>query len=667
MLLYFLKLRRRSMEVSTTLLWKKSIEDLQANAPFQKLRKNILLLLQLVALAMILFALAQPVLDSAAPPPPRSIIMIDTSASMGAGDEKDADGDAQTRIVRAKREAIAFVESLSSGAGTGALGAIFGNTGADEAMVIAFDNGAEVVQPFTSSKPLLIAAIESLTAGQSSTRLEPAAKTAEPYAASTTVAGDGDNVTTVAGVPIILWSDGGLSDRETAQLPSGITIDYRRVGTGEAPNLAITSMQAQRVFDRPDEIEVFVAIQNTDDTPREADVEFAIDGVASRARRVSLPACNSEGQPGTGGVVFKLTRSDAAVLSASLVIPSGDTDMLEADNVAWATLAPARRMTVAMVGAPGVFVRKALESMPLASLDQITTEEFAQALSTNAREHEVYVVSEWPDAEALPEGPLVGRFLSLGAIPPGDSIAVERAGGDGVSAVVRWRRDHPAMRYVDLDPTRILGAPLLSAGERASVLATGSEGPLIFEIDSAGTRSIVVGFDTAKSTWPSEWSFPLFIAQSVRYLGDDLAELASPVARPGEVVRTTVPVGITAVRHTTPDGERDTLRPAPDGSVVGGPIAQTGVHTLSWEGTPGAQDSVINNRAVRLIAASMQDPLESELESLETIDLSRAQVRATSRTGDESDGATPLWPLLVLLGLVVVMVEWYVYNRKVRI
>jgi len=87
-LLYFLKLKRRQVPISSTLLWKRAVQDLQVNAPFQRLRRNILLLLQLLALALMVAVLGSPVINWRGGSGERYVLLIDHSASMEATDVK---------------------------------------------------------------------------------------------------------------------------------------------------------------------------------------------------------------------------------------------------------------------------------------------------------------------------------------------------------------------------------------------------------------------------------------------------------------------------------------------------------------------------------------------------------------------------------------------------
>src|SRR3990172_7463367 len=78
-LLYFLKLKRRPLEVPSTYLWHRSIEDLHVNTIWQRLRSNLLLFLQLLLVFLAMLALLRPGWRSEKRIGQRSIFVVDNS------------------------------------------------------------------------------------------------------------------------------------------------------------------------------------------------------------------------------------------------------------------------------------------------------------------------------------------------------------------------------------------------------------------------------------------------------------------------------------------------------------------------------------------------------------------------------------------------------------
>src|SRR6185436_18915513 len=85
-LLYFLKLKRKPIQVPSTFLWKKSIEDMHVNSLFQWLRNNVLLLLQLLAMLFLIYSILGLRFHGSTEKSRHYILMIDNSASMSAKD-----------------------------------------------------------------------------------------------------------------------------------------------------------------------------------------------------------------------------------------------------------------------------------------------------------------------------------------------------------------------------------------------------------------------------------------------------------------------------------------------------------------------------------------------------------------------------------------------------
>src|SRR5436305_10407220 len=79
---YLLKRKRVLRLVSSTLLWQRFLAETQANAPFQRLRHNWLLLLQILLLLLAVFAIARHFFAAQNKPQQHKHAILDSYASM---------------------------------------------------------------------------------------------------------------------------------------------------------------------------------------------------------------------------------------------------------------------------------------------------------------------------------------------------------------------------------------------------------------------------------------------------------------------------------------------------------------------------------------------------------------------------------------------------------
>ncbi len=111
-LMYLLKQKAVDMPVSSLFLWKEMYRNVEANTPWEKLKKNWLLILQIITVVALIIALASPYILSGSAGADHAVIVIDNSASMNTLYDED-----HTRLERALEEAEDYVRSLKTGTG----------------------------------------------------------------------------------------------------------------------------------------------------------------------------------------------------------------------------------------------------------------------------------------------------------------------------------------------------------------------------------------------------------------------------------------------------------------------------------------------------------------------------------------------------------------------
>jgi hypothetical protein len=639
-LLYFLKLRRRSQAVASTLLWKKSIEDLRANAPFQKLRRSVLLLLQLIALALLVLAVMQPRLHAGNQRGGRAIILIDNSASMAANDSDDGD-----RLSEAKRRAKDRIESMF-------VGGLFSRP-PGETMVIAFSDRAEIRCRFTDSKQQLLAAIDSIEPTHGESRIEDALKLARAY----TINPDPDSDRPVgAPAAIDLFSDGQIQDLDS-QVLRGERMVFHPVGTAGADNVAITSISVDRPYDQPTAVEVFAALLNFNIEPVVCDIQISVDGVVRSVLEVQIPAAEVNEAintllPGRKNVVFlPFDQPRGAVIE----IANLRRDDLAADNVAQIVVPPPKKLRVGLVAPGRSLLKVALEGLALEDLVLLSPSRYETLAGAGQLDEYDVVVFDGYTPTLMPPG----RYLSFGQTPPLEGL---NDFGEGQGQVMlAWKAEHPALQFASLDKVFIAKSRLLEPADDIEVLAETNDGAAIVAISRGPMQAVHVTFDPLESNWPYHRSFVTFVYNAIDFLGHSGEALSSKGFRPGEAITARLPDDATDVQISVPDPVSTdgavTKRPASDdpAQLSWGPTRLSGLHVISWI---SSQD---DERQRKAVAVNLLSQAEGQISVIPTIELGAETV---SGEMGRNSAYTPLWPYALTFFLAVITLEWWVYHRK---
>jgi len=630
-LMYFLKLRRTEMPVSSTLLWKRAVQDLQVNAPFQRLRRNLLLLLQLLILAAALLALARPVLSLRPGQARRYVLLIDRSASMNAREG------AATRLELAKVEARKVVEGLRSRTG------LTLQDESDQAMVVAFADRAKLMCNFTSDKAQLRRAIDRVAPTDGGTSLAEAVTVARAFAQPA------DDAQGTAGGPsaqLDLFSDGRIADLADLGINPG-DVFYHRVGDAEN-NVAVVAMEARRSYVRSGEVSVFATLANYGPSAVTCPVELVLDDSVRAVRSVRVPGRKAEQTPGPGraSVSFSLSHAGSAVVG----VRQRRADALGADDAAYAILPAPKKLAVLLVTRGNAPLAWALKACPLRRLDVRTPEAF------DAMDHAAMAVRQPYDVIVLdghaPAALPRCRYLVFGA-PPAASGATD-AGRGGGQVIVDWRDRHPVLQHLNLSNLMVSRCRRLKLPRDAVVLAEFADSPALALTHRSGSAFLLAGFDVLQSNWPFEPSFVMFCYNAVRHLGMEMGRgrrrslkvgdaIVVRGGPPGRGVPVTAPGG--GEREVVCD-DRGTLRyPRTD---------RTGIYTVSVPGRPPER-----------FAVNLLNEAESDVAPALDVELAGTQVPAAHAEVRRSN--VELWPLLAAAALALACLEWFVYTAKLRL
>jgi hypothetical protein len=615
---YILKVRLRRVPVSTNLFWNQIFEEKPPKSLWQNLRYWLSLLAQLLILALLVLAIADPILSWQTKGARRVVLIMDVSASMQAFDK------ATTRFDSAKQAAQRVLDGVRE---------------QDQVAILTAGTQPEVVLGMGNHVPSLRRAINDLQPVDTPANLGSAVELADQ------LLGDAPN-----GQVIVFTDQATPKNTKPDNEPKKATaVEYRAFGSN-ASNVGITQFQTRRSMVDAVGYELLVEVRNASDQPIQCRLEIELD-----ERPVDIFPLKFQPNE-TWSRTLEKTSLEGGALKASLSKFETDqgedrskNNKLDVDDIAWAIL-PDRVIQPVLIVSPGnLFLQKVFEANPLV---RVTVQ---KEIPTAWPENTVVVLHKLiPDP--LPSNPL---FI----IDPETNSSLFRVDGLIDSPLVTEQdKDSPLMTHVRLDNVIFPNTKKLTfLTQTAKPIASCVGGESLFATLSHGDKkAVVLGVNLEQSDLAFRTVFPILASNAIAWFSSQSGELSLAISG-GDTARLNRSLSASAPPENlwliSPG-----LQVKRQSGSTAGPLKETGVWELfEWDanGNPTAETLRATGKLVDRYAVNLASSSETDLRNANESD------RAPMQTSIASWFSYPPWYYLAILIGSLLVLEWGMYQRRV--
>lgn len=411
--LYVLKKKTKPLACSSVLLWRRMEAESPRSKPFQRLKNQLLLWLQVIVAILMVAGLMRPV--SGGGSGGEAVFVFDLSLSM-----QTLDSQRVSRLERAQAQALALLDGMR-----------------DTEALTVLAAGDSFVQALSRSTDHAAArrAISALKAQNGGADLAGALSLAEAMRRD------------VPGLRVYVFTD------DAQFLPGNASL----CAVGEPmDNVSLLDATLQ-----PESGTAFARVQNRG-AAREIALECEADGVLCDMRTVTLEAGAQSG-----------VRFAIPVGAQSVTVRLSQADALAADNIRYAVRQESGKRTALLVTQGNVFLERALALDKHLKVDVAAPQDIGASAAYDLYVYDGCLPESWPEGGAIwalnPSGP-------VGGLTPSDSAPVTAPLRAAAGEVAQGLTQHLLLSDIAIQTARSMegGVPVLTAGESV-LMAVGEE------------------------------------------------------------------------------------------------------------------------------------------------------------------------------------------------